>query len=492
MKTIIFRHTGNAMNATRSKFHFSRATHRLCKFGGNLTTWLLSGLIVLTVCSGLFADEPYGFRVNGQGRFPDATPVTEWGPAKNVVWQTPMPTFSNASPVLCGDRLFVCSEPTTLVCVNLADGKILWQKSNGYLDILTDPAEQAKAKEDMKKGDEIKVRLAVKDKELNDAAGASNKNKDDADLKKKVQDLDKEVKTIRAELSQISYAMPQAHESNGYSSATPVTDGKNVWAVFGTGVVVCYDMEGKLIWGRKIEIPPNAWGSCISPVLAGNVLLVQYNNFFGLDPATGKEIWKLSTPTGWGTPVLAKIGDQYVAYTAAGSAVTAADGKEVVKGLPVGPLGARFNSPLLQDGVLYFIQGKPFAYKLPATPTAKPEKLWDGEAINKDRFYASPLLHDGLIYAVNDGGNLSVVDANTGQRVYEKKLELKGICYPSPTLAGKYIMLSSEEGKMIVIEPGKEYKEVARNELEKFRSSPVFAGSRMYIRTLKSLYCIGK
>ncbi|MBI5723272.1 MAG: PQQ-binding-like beta-propeller repeat protein [Planctomycetes bacterium] len=454
-----------------------------------LPIWLLAGLIVLTGFSILSAEEPYGFRVNGQGRFPDATPVTEWGPDKNVVWKTPMPGWSNASPALCGDRLFVCSEPTALVCVNLADGKILWQKPNDYLDLLTDPAEQAKARNQAKKGDEIRAQLDAKMKELNDAQAEWNKKKDDADLKKKVDDLRKAAEPIRQELSQISYALPKAQSSNGYTSATPVTDGKSVWAVFGTGVVVCYDKDGKLIWGRKLENPPHEWGSCISPLLAGNVLLVQYDNLYGLDPATGKEIWKLKTLWGWGTPVLAKIGDQYIAYTCKGAAVTVSDGKEVAKGLK----GLQFNSPLLQDGILYFIEEKAIAFKLPATPADKPEKLWDAEAIHKDRYYASPLVHDGLIYAVNEGGFLSVVDAKTGQKIYEKKLEhLGGINYPSPTLAGKCILLSGENGKTIVLEPGREYKEVARNELEPFRSCPVLAGSRMYVRTLKTLYCIGK
>ena len=69
-----------------------------------MKTLLLSALILIIFLPELCADELYGFRVNGQGRFPDSVPVTEWGPDKNVVWKTPMPSWSNASPVLCGDR----------------------------------------------------------------------------------------------------------------------------------------------------------------------------------------------------------------------------------------------------------------------------------------------------------------------------------------------------------------------------------------------------
>ncbi len=453
---------------------------------------LAAGLISLTSLTGLHADEaPYGFRMNGQSRYPDATPVTEWGTDTNVVWKTPMPSWSNASPALCGDRLFVCSEPTTVVCVNLSDGKIIWQKSNDYLDILADnPAELAKVKEQQKEAEGIRVRLDAKVKELREAEALSRKTPSDADLKKKVEDLRKEADPIRKELSQLFYAVPVAQPVNGYSSATPVTDGTHVWAVFGTGVVVCYDKAGAFKWGRKLENPPHLeWGSCTSPVLAGNVLLVQYDNLYGLDPATGKELWKLRTPWGWGTPAVAKIGDQHVAFTSQGSAVTVADGKSVADGLKK----LQYNSPLLQDGTLYYIEEKPVAFKLPQTPAVKPEKLWDGDAIHKDRYYASPLLHDGLLYDVDQAKFLAVLNAKTGQKVYERNLDkLKATTYPSPVLAGKYVLVSDEQGRTIVLEAGREYKEAAVNVLEPFRSTPIFVGNRMYVRTLKSLYCIGK
>ena len=87
----------------------------------------------------------------------------------------------------------------------------------------------------------------------------------------------------------------------------------------------------------------------------------------------------------------------------------------------------------------------------------------------------------------------SVLDAKTGKIIYEKKLDqLKATTYPSPVLAGNYVLLSDEKGTTIVLEAGREYKETAVNVLEPFRSSPIFIGNRMYVRTLKSLYCIGK
>ena len=67
-----------------------------------------------------------------------------------------------------------------------------------------------------------------------------------------------------------------------------------------------------------------------------------------------------------------------------------------------------------------------------------------------------------------------------------------GQSYPSITLAGNRLFVSSDNGTTIVLEPGREYKELARNSLETFRSSLVFEGKRMYVRTTKGLWCIGE
>lgn len=374
----------------------------------------------LLLCGILAAAEPIGFRGDGAGRFPDAQAPTEWGSERNVVWKTALPAWSNASPVLVGDRLIVCSEPAGIVCLAVADGKVLWQ------DALPD----------------------------------------------------------------LPQPPPKTHDVNGYTSATPVSDGTHVWAVFGQGYAACWDLAGKRRWAVALEKPPHdKWGSSISPRLAGGVLAVQFDSMFGLDPATGAQRWKLKTPWGWGTPVVAQVGGKPVLVTCKGVAVDAASGQEVAKGMPQ----LEYNSPCLVDGVLYFLQGKPRAFAVPARAGEPFKPLWQAPDIAGDRYYATPLVHDGLVYAINQKKNLSVLDAATGVRVYEKALEhIQGTVYPSPTLAGGNVYISGEQGQTLVLKPGREYAEVARNSLEPFRTCPVFAGTRMYVRGRKNMWCVGK
>ena len=88
-------------------------------------------------------------------------------------------------------------------------------------------------------------------------------------------------------------------------------------------------------------------------------------------------------------------------------------------------------------------------------------------------------------------GGLIVNDAATGAVVYEKTLDLgKGTCYPSVTFAGGFLFVSSDNGKTLVLRPGREYQEVAANTLEPFRGSPVFLDDRLYIRGFQNLYCL--
>lgn len=378
---------------------------------------LTTTTLALIACS-VIAATPVGFRGDGSGRYPDANPVTTWSPTNNVIWKTALPNWSNASPILMGDRLFICSEPATVMCLSAKDGTILWQDS---LQDLPAPA-------------------------------------------------------------------PRTHGANGYTSATPLSDGRKVWVVFGQGIVACWDLAGKKLWQVSLEKPPHEWGSCISPRLAGGVLVVQFNNLFGLDPDTGATRWTLQSPWKWGTPVVARIDGKEILYTCMGAAVEPTAGKLLpAQNLP----GLEFNSPCLVNGVLYYIQARPNAFTLPKTLDTTPTPIWQGIHIPEGRYYGSPLVHDGLVYAMNAQGKLSVLDQSTGTLVYSQSFTFD-TTYPSPTLAGNYVFLAGEGGKTAVIKTGRQFEQVAMNTLEPFRSCPVFSGTRMYLRGHKNLWCIGR
>ena len=121
-----------------------------------------------------------------------------------------------------------------------------------------------------------------------------------------------------------------------------------------------------------------------------------------------------------------------------------------------------YNSPLFQGGVLYCgSANKARAFKLSLQDDGKVgvTRLWEA-TINEDRYYASPLLVDGLLYLVNQQGVLSVLDATNGALVYEHHLKVGGTIFPTPILAGHTILLGSDTGHSVTIMSGRTYPEL--------------------------------
>ncbi len=450
-----------------------------------------AAVLFLIISSALLpasAQTVVGWRTNGTGKYPNANPPTEWSASKNVLWATRLPDWGNASPVVSRGRIFVCAEPSTLICVDASDGKILWQKTNTYTDALG-PEEAAKSEANTKRSAELGKELGPTEEALIKAKRDLRASPDDAELKEKVAALTKKRNDLKSQMNSLSeYQLPQTHPENGYTSCTPTTDGKSVFALFGNGVAACYDFDGNRKWIKLVERPTAGWGQSSSPVLAGDKLVIMINSLTGLNAATGEQLWRSPAQQRWGSPIFAKAGDVEVVVTPDGQIVRVSDGKALATGLST----LDYCAPVFEQGIVYFIQNGGKAIKLPPLNGDKyqPEVLWTTTPVS-ERYYASPVIHDGLIYAVMQHGEFSVIDAKDGKVIHQRKLSLGGTAYPSVTLAKNLLYLSGEGGTTLVLEPGREPKEIARNQLERFKTTPVFVGDQMFIRTREKLYCIG-
>lgn len=375
--------------------------------------------ILMLALSAPAAAETVGWRMDGDGRYPDTRPPTSWSTTENVAWKTAMPSWSNASPVLLeGESLIVVlSEPDEIIAVDAETGEIAWRKST----------------------------------------------------------------------SDITGERAQAHEANGWTTPTPVSDGSRVFTVFGSGVVAAYTVSGERLWARAVQQPTHRWGHSASPILGGGHLIVHLVDLIALDPKTGEEAWRAQSEAKWGSPVVTHVAGTEVIITPAGDVFRADTGKQVAS--EIGSL--EFAAPVVQDGVVYFIEKKATAVRLPKALDQPFETLWVGR-LQGSRHYASPVIHDGLIYAVSREEKFSILDAETGELLHERQLDLgsgSNSAYPSISLAGDRIYLSAENGTTVVLQPGRDYREIARNSIGGFRSTPVFAGDRMYVRAFDFLYC---
>ncbi len=416
------------------------------------------------------AEPVVGWRTDGSGMYPEARPPITWSAERGVVWKTRLPDRANSSAVVAGGRVYVTSEPTTLICVDADTGETLWERSNTYEDLF--------------------------------AGGAAPQTPELAEVRRRIRELEanpsratrRELARLRRQEARLTaddpFGLPRTHRTNGYASATPVSDGEHVWAVFGTGTVVCYDAEGRRVWARLLDKPTHNWGHSSSPRLTDGVLIVHLTDLVGLDAMTGEPRWRVPSAPNWGTPALADLDDETVVLTMDGQAVRARDGAVLGRGL--GP--SEWNGPYVVGQLVYFIERSARAHRLERVgDRVEAPTLWTA-GIRGSRHYASPVLVDGLLYTISREETLSVIEAATGRLVYERNLPLDGprpnSAYPSITYAGDLLFAGSESGVTIVFRPGRTYEQVARNQLEPYRSTPVFTGDRMYVRGLDYLYCI--
>jgi outer membrane protein assembly factor BamB len=488
---------------------------------------------------------PIGWRGDGTGCYPGATPPTEWEvkrdgsdtSVKNVVWKASLPSTGVSSPIIVGEQIFVTSEIADLVCLDKKTGRVLWIRSNPEFEGLSDedrkadPAYAAKLEPLVKQLADVNADLV---EELNSAAApnAPAGKKDTAAARKK--DLEKQIQDTQVEIDKKRFTRYWAQASFGFSGPTPTSDGKRVCAFFTTGVAVCYDLQGNRKWIHRGTGGGSEHGNFASPLLIDNQLVVWAKEMRGYDVETGKLLW--SNPArgsnNYGSLFRLESGGDLVAGYQFGYFVRIRDGKLIWD--KEGAFGDSVATPIVVGNTIFSNLGYPRtngqkvifnAWQIP--PGTDEGKLtakyalkmdWSSDEIPSDKkrkpfdrgYVASPLFVDGLIYQLTQGGGLMVNDADTGEMVYRKVLPVHpkteywswAGCSASPTLAGKYIYLMDNQGTTIVIEPGREYKEVAQNTLEELSkdgkqreqnlATPVFEGSRMYYRTPSFLYCIEK
>ncbi|MEE8146394.1 MAG: PQQ-binding-like beta-propeller repeat protein, partial [Longimicrobiales bacterium] len=216
---------------------------------------------------------------------------------------------------------------------------------------------------------------------------------------------------------------------------------------------------GQPLWKvPRPTVPGNQFAfSTPLPIEVGGktqVVLPGANHVCSYDPASGEEIWRVSYPGGFS-----------------------------VVPRPVFAQGLVFVSSGFNNAVLYAIRpdGKG---DVTDTHVAWTER----KSISKN---ASFLVVGDELYVVSDNGIASCFDAKTGKRHWRKRLG--GAFSSSPFQAAGRIYFLNEEGETIVVEPGKTYRELARNALdEQTQASAAVAGDAIFVRTLTRLYRISE
>jgi outer membrane protein assembly factor BamB len=431
--------------------------------------------------------------------------------SKNIVWMTELPHRSNATPILAGDRIFVMAEPDELLCLDKKTGKVFWSAANNYYEALT-PAERAANPAFKEKVDPLIAQL-----------------KKEKDFVKRIELRNKIQNTlVGIDKAQFAWKADGHFEAHfgivGFTTPTPVSDGKHVWVWVGNGIAACYDLDGNRKWITRVPAEELSYAS--SPALADGVFAVYLHHLYGLDAATGKVLWEQRKVSGNSGAVLsARIAGVGVIVTQAGAIIRARDGAMLYRGQPS---AASWAPGVVLGDVLYqpnygVCNLRVFDFTGATGDTWKPKVgpvIEVSDDVHRrggkwvDRSTAgSPLVHDGIAYAVDIYGWLYAFDVRTNKAIYYKPTDLRGLFHynslpvgASVTLVGKHLVMMDNQGTALVVEPGRVFKQVAKNRIATQMdrpwpipaqetiayAPPVADGNRLYIRGERFLYCIGE
>jgi len=426
------------------------------------------GLLAQTVSAGNW---PQWRGPDGSGISTEKNLPSEWSPTKNIKWKTPIDGRSHSSPIVWGKMIFL----TTAI----------------------EGAEVPGAKA-------AKHMLGDKEFVHPDSIGANKKHTF------KVIAVDRDSgKIVWQQTAWEGTPYDDRHRKSSYAASTPATDGKMVYAFFGTEGLYAYDFKGKLAWKAQIgNIATLGMGAATSPILFDNLVIVQADEDNGeasfivaLDKKTGKEVWKASrkgVQVSWSTPLLVKTASRTELIASGTEFVIGYDpatGKELWR--HKGVESNAIPSPVANNEMVYLVAGFPakiaMAIRLGQNGdlTGTPNVPWKYE--KGTAYVPSPILYGDYLYLTTDRGILTALDAKTGEVKYEGgRIPIPATFTASPVAFEGKILMTSEDGDTFIIKAGPKHEIIGTNSVgEAVYASPAIADGRIFIRGEKNLYCIG-
>jgi outer membrane protein assembly factor BamB len=413
------------------------------------TTWLLAiALLSLTAPSGDVAmivpsgdAQKYWPRwrgPSGQGHVAGSGYPDRWSDTQNVLWKAAVPGTGNSSPIVWRDQIFLATaydggSRKSIVAFDRSSGRKLWEAFAPDA-----PAESP-------------------------------------------------------------------HAKNGHASGTPATDGVRVYAFLGNHGLLAIDLQGKQVWHQQLGPFDASHGTAGSPLLYKDRVIIYQDQRAGsfiaaFDAASGQPVWR--TPraerVGWGTPIAIRAGARDEVIVSSMQRVYAYDpttGKELWS--VRGNLFEVIPTPVVGEGMVFASSGR-------AGPTLAIRPGGSGDvtdthvawtAAKGSPFIPSPLLHDGVLYMVNDMQSIATAyDAKSGEVLWQGRLgeAARESFSASPVVVDGKVFFTNDAGETFVLAAGREFELLHVNRLNaRTLASPALVDRTWYFRTDRELIAIG-
>lgn len=413
--------------------------------------------------------------VNASGVAEGTKPPVNWDveKAQNVIWKTPIPGLSHASPIVWGNHIYVITAISS-------DSKTGFLAKDRGIDLATDEAKHT-------------WMIYAIDKR-NGKITWSNKAYE---------------------------GVPRArrHVKATQANSTPVTDGRYVVALFGSEGLACYDTNGKLLWKQDLGVlnpglwddKNSSWGHSSSPVIYRDLVIVQADGhsqsfIAAFNLKDGKQAWRVERNeiTSWATPTLYQGKDRAELIANGGRYIRGYDpltGKELWR-FSDADTQVKMQAPLIAHDLIYITGGYPpgramYAFRPGAVGDIS---LKSGE--EKNAFLAwsaskgspytpTPIIYGDLFYVLSDGGVFSTYDAKTGELVYQQRLPSSFSA--SPIAADGRLYLASEDGDVFVVKAGRQYELLSKNTMgQPLMATPALAQGMLIVRGKDAIYALGE
>lgn len=290
------------------------------------------------------------------------------------------------------------------------------------------------------------------------------------------------------------------HPTSAVAAPTPASDGQRIFAFYSSNDLICFDLDGNLLWyrGLAFDFPKagNDAGMASSPVVVGNTVVVQIENqadsfAAGLDVVTGETRWRVAREplANWTSPVglPEPVGGKHVVLLAGGNALTAIDsttGHELWK---YEVTCDSIASPAT-TGNRIFVPGDGLTVLEYGPDTSTPSLLWQSNKVNPGP--ASPIVDGERVLAMNNPGVLTCAAAQTGDVLWQ--LRVGGTHWSTPVLAGDRLYCLNQEGQARVIRIASDKGEILNTVSigETIQGSPAIADGALYFRSDQHLWKI--
>jgi outer membrane protein assembly factor BamB len=399
-------------------------------------------LLILFAWEGTAGNWPSWRGPSADGISTETNVPIRWSKTEKVRWRTALPEPGNSTPVIWGDRIFVTQnigDQRSLLCFNREDGKELWRRG---------------------------VTVSVQER---------------------------------------------THETNPYASASPVVDGERIICWFGSAGLMAYDFDGKELWRRDLGRHDHQFGYGGSPVLHGDLCFLNFGPgerefVVAVNKRTGEEVWRVESPTPgagdiygmWSTPFVARTEGREELLVGLRDYFAGLDpktGRELWRCDGLG-LQAK-SSPVAGEGVAVFsgdLRSAELAVRLGGIgDVTETHRLW--RKTPAKRRVGTGVIHDGHIYNVQNNGVFDCLSLKTGEVIWEERVPGTGAnhaIWSSPVLVNGLLYAVNQNGDTLIVRASTRFEFVAVNPLgESSNSSVAISNGALIIRTHQALWCIG-